>query len=793
MAVLYNCNPIKCSSSEFVLIPPLKKMLTARQSRQASREPGTPTLPATISHKNVSVATVSRKPLRRRRTQVVERLLAVEIPVSESRRLDRLSRKGSQLRDLLDTSGFTQRLLAVEIPVPESRRLDRPSRKVVIPAPESSRVDRPSCKALIPLPESRMVHTTSPRESIQVPESNGPSRRAFKRRGFLELSESTQHAIPILPISGRHSMAKDNLSVHSRPELGSGSVIRRIIARLWVISPFRRPRPLGYRSLLRRLRSRKWSLGDLLRSTRSTTTAQAALGTNVDHLAVRSVGTQTYPVEDMPRREIASSSENVQAAPGTNVGHVAVRSVRTPPSPVDDIPRQESALSSENIRSSDSGQSAQFLMRQAARRAQEALTKNNAGKLDKPRPQPVLKSILKKRGVPPLSEPLCGDPHRARPYTGMLFGNFEEGNVLRPARKPEEKLRRSAAETHRDRSDEEQPPEIPIPSLTGTFRVPSPSSSEASELSEVTCGADLMSFRAELEATTSNVELSRAGFLSRRADLQTTGANCEQKIGKVLTTAVEVPQTERGRGLLVETQEDAQPFDDSTHKEAGHNFERMGSEPEVELMVVDDLRFRSTDGYLTKGSPIVRAHVNSMWMEADRQVADENFARAIEIKQASLISIPLLSGPTKKGDEQDAMDTALDMVATKAVVDRVPLNAADEYLATKSLRVRAYLDSIWTEQDRRIAIQDFSREMEFHQGQTGPTANVVDMGQEASAGSRAPTIVRAPIDTYLTMIPPKIRAHVDSMWTEGAEQAAIAGFAREFAIFQACEDEQAMQ
>lgn len=119
-------------------------------------------------------------------------------------------------------------------------------------------------------------------------------------------------------------------------------------------------------------------------------------------------------------------------------------------------------------------------MRQAARRAQEVPTKDNAGKIDEPqteeepRTQPVLKSILKKRALTPLSEPLCGDPHRARPYNGILFRNFEEGNVLRSARKAEENLRRSAEVTHRDRSDEEQPPEIPIPNLAGTFRVPSP-------------------------------------------------------------------------------------------------------------------------------------------------------------------------------------------------------------------------------------------------------------------------------------------------------------------------------
>lgn len=153
------------------------------------------------------------------------------------------------------------------IAVPESRRLDRPFCRAVIPAPESSRVDRPSCKAFIPLPESRIADTTSRKVFIQVPEqrkADGPSRRAFKRRGFLKLSECTQQAIPIPPTSGGHSMAEDNLSVRSRPEPSSGSVIRRIIARLWVISPFRRPRPLGYRPLLRRLRSTQWSLDDLL-------------------------------------------------------------------------------------------------------------------------------------------------------------------------------------------------------------------------------------------------------------------------------------------------------------------------------------------------------------------------------------------------------------------------------------------------------------------------------------------------------------------------------------------------
>lgn len=385
-AVLYSCNLIKCSSSEFSLIPPPKKMLTATQSRQASREPGTPTIPATINHNDVSVATVFRKPIRKRRTQIGERLLVVEIPAPESRRLDRLSRKASQVRDLLDTSGITQRLLSVEIPIPESRRLDRPSRRAVISAQESSRVDRTFCKALIPLPELRIADTTFRRAVIQVPESRKaerPSRRALKRRGFLQLSKNTQQEIPISPISGGHSIAEDNPSVYSKLESCSGSVIRWIIAHLRVISPFRGPRPLGPRPLLRRLRSSQGNLGDLLRSPRSTKIVQAALGTNVGHLAVRSVGTQTYPVDDILRRETASSSDNAQAAPGTNVGHVAFRSMGTQSSPVDSIPTGEIALSSENARSSDSGQPAQFLIRQATRRAQEASTKENACKLDK--------------------------------------------------------------------------------------------------------------------------------------------------------------------------------------------------------------------------------------------------------------------------------------------------------------------------------------------------------------------------------------------------------------------------
>lgn len=362
-------------------------MLTASQSRRASRE-RTPTQPATTNYNDLRVTTVFRKPLRRRRMQAVERLLAVEIPVPESRRLDRLSRKASQLRNLLDTSGSTQRLLAVEIPVPELRRLDGRSRSVVVPAPKLSRIERPSCKALISLPESRIADTTSRRAFVQVPESrkvDRPSRRAFKRRGFLELSESTQQTIPMPPICRGHSMAEDNLSVPSRSESNSGSLIRRIIAHLWEISPFRRPRPLFYRLLSRRLRSSQWRLGDPLLSTRSTATVQAALGTNAGHLAVRSVETQTSPVDDIPRRETASCSKNDQAAPGTNVGLVVIRSVGTQSSPVNDTPRRESPLSFENVRSSDSGQPAQILMRQAARRAQEAFTKDTAGRLDKPR------------------------------------------------------------------------------------------------------------------------------------------------------------------------------------------------------------------------------------------------------------------------------------------------------------------------------------------------------------------------------------------------------------------------
>lgn len=720
------------------------------QSRQASREPGAPTLPATINLNDVSVATVSKKPIRRRRTQIVERLLAVEIPAPESRSLDTLSRTSSQL---LHTSGFTMRLQSVEIPVAESRIMSRPSHRAVISAAEASRVDRTFCEAFIPLPGSR--------------KADRPSRRALKRRGFLELGEIVQQARPISSISGGHSMTEDNPSVHSRLESSSGSVITRIIAQLCVISPFRIPRSLSYRPLLRRLRSSQRSLGDLLRSTRSTTIVQRALGSNVGHLAVRSVGAQTYPVEDIPRRETASSSEHAQAAPGTNFGHVAVRSIGTKSSP-DNIPKRYIALSSKHVRSSDSGQPAQILMRQAARLAQEASIKENARKLDKPRsqeelrPQPVLKSILKKRGLPPLSEPLYGDPHRARPYTGILFKNFEEGNVLRSARKSEDTLRRVAAVTHRDRSEEEQPPEIPNPNLTGTFRVPSPSSSEDSELSEVKCGADLGSSRAELEAIRSNIELSLAGFHSRRADLQKTGANYAQELRKCPATAVEVPQTERNRGFFVETQEGVKPFDDRTHNEAGLNFERMGSEPRAELMVVADLCSRSADEYLANGSPIGGAQVNSMRSEANRQVAVADFSRANDSNQASLLSIPILSGPTTKGDDQDAMDTSPDIVATKAVSDRVPFNAADEYLATKSPRVRAYLDSLFTEEDCRVAVEDFASEMERHQVQaqpapivTVPTPNVVDLVQEADiADSRATTIVRAPLDTYLTMISP---------------------------------------
>lgn len=593
-------------------------------------------------------------------------------------------------------------------------------------------------------------------------------------------------------------MAETNISASSRLEANSGCLIRRIAARLWGRSPFRRPRTLDHRPLLKRLRSSRWSLGRLFRSNRFTTTAQDAPGTNVDHVAIRSVGTQTYPIDDIPRRETILSSENAQAAPRTNVSHVAVRSIETQTSPVDDIPRQETALSSENARSSDSGQPAELLMRQAARRAQEALANDNASKIDnphtqeKPRPQPVLKSILKKSGLPPLSEPLYGDPHSARPYTGMLFRDYEEGNVLRSARRSKENLRRVAAAMHRDESDEEQPPAICIPNLTGTFRVPSPSSSEDSELSEVTCGAGLRSSRAGLEATTSNLELSRAGFGSWRAGLQTTVADFEQEIRNSSARAVEVPQMERS--LLVETQEeDALPFNYSNYNEAGHNFEQVDSEPDAEPTVIVDLRFRSADRHFANASPTVRAQVNSMLPEADQQVAAKDFA-------GPLISVPILPRPPAEGDEQDAdaMDIAHDIVATEAVVNRVPFNAADEYLATTSPRVRAYLSSIWTEEDRRVAVEDFAGEMELHQEQaaeplpivTGPIGNnVVDVGQEENvADSRASTIVRAPMDAYITMIPPEVRAHVDAMWTEEAEHAAIAGFESEFAIFQACED-----
>lgn len=799
-------------------------MLTNSQSRQASREPGAPTLPATRSHNDISVAIISRKTIRTRRTGIVERLLAVEIPVPESRGLDKPSRRASQVRDLSDTSGSTQRLLAVKIPVTQSNRMGRPSCRALIPVPESKRADRSSCGALVPVPESKRADRSSRETFIQVPESrtaNRPSRRAFKLGDLLELSESTQE-IPGPPISGGPSMAETNISASSRPESNPGSLTRRIIARLWGISPFRRPRTLDHRRLLRRLRSSRWDLGRLFRFNRLTTTAQVAPGTNVGpiavksvgtqpylvddipkletvfssenaqavpwmnvgHVAVRSVGAQTYPVDDIQRRENVLCSENTQAAPGTNFSHVAVRSVETQTSPVDDIPRRETAVSSETVRSSDSGQPVQFSMRQAARRTQEALAKDDASKIDKlqnqeePRPQPV----LKKRGPSPLSEPLYGDPHRARPDTGMLFRDYEEGNVLRSARMPEEKLRRAAAAMHRDKSDEVQPSAIRILNSTGIFRLPSPTSSEDSELSDVKCGAGLRSSQAGLEATTSDDELSRARFELWREGLQTTVADFRQEIGKSSAAAVEVPQMERERSLLVETQEDAQPSNDNTDNEAGYNFEQMDCEPDAGP-TVEDLRFRSGDEHLAGASPIVRAQVNPMWTEADRQVAAEDFA-----------------GPTTKGDEQDAdaMDTAPDIVATEAVVNFVPFNAADEYLATVSPRVRAYLNSIWTEEDRRVAVDDFAKGMEFRHGQAaepppivaGSTHNnVVDVGQEASvADSRASKMVRAPMDAYLMTIPPEIRAHVDSMWTEEAEQAAIAGFAREFAIFQACED-----
>lgn len=718
--------------------------------------------------------------IRNRRTRIVERLLAVEIPVQGSRTWDRPSPRASQLRDLHDTSGSTQRLLAVEIPLLEPSRVDRLSCGALIPVPESRMVDRPSRKALIPVPESRRANTSS--------------RRALKLGNFLELSESAQKGIPILPISRKPSMAVTNLSSPSRPESNSGCVIRRVLVRLWEISPFRRPRTLDYRQLLRRLRSSRWILGRLFRSTRFTTTAKVAGGTNVGDHAVRSVRTQTYTVDDIPRQEIVLSSENAQAAPGTNVGHVAVRSIETQTSPVGDVPRRETALSSEYLRSSDSGRPAQFLMRQAAGRAQQSLAKDNAGKIDKslvqeePRPQFVLKSILKKRGPPPLSGHLYGDPHRARPYTGMLFRDYEGFNVLRSARRPEGKLRVAAAAMYRDESGEERPPSLRTPNLTGTFRVPSPSSSEDSELSEVTCGAGLEPPQAGLEAPTSNVELFRTGFESRQAGLQTAVADFEQEIGKSSARAVEVPQMERDGGLIVETQEDSQQINDSTHIEAGHNFEQMDSKSDAEPTVVDDLRFGSVDEHLENASPILRAQFDWMWTKSNRQVATKELV-------GPRISIPVLSGLTAEGDEQlaDAMNTAPDTVATEAVVNRLLFNAADEYLATKSPRVRAYLNSIWREEDRRIAVEDFARGMEQEQAAepppivAGPTGN--NVVEEANATkSRTSTSVRAPMNAYFTMIPPEIRAHVEPMWTEKAEQAAIAGFAREFSIFQACED-----
>lgn len=311
------------------------------------------------------------------------RLLAVEVPVLESRRLDRPSRRASQLRGLLEPSGFTQRLLAVEIPGPESKKLDRPSRGGMTPVPESSKRYRPSYRPLAPVPESRIVDRASCGAFIPVPDSGRavrPSRRASKLRDLLELSESTQQAIPIPPVSGGPSMAETNLSAYSRPQSNSVSVIRRSIARLWGISPFRRPRPLDHDPLLRRLWSSRRSLGGLLRLTRSKKTAQAASGTNVGHVAAKFVGTQTYPI--------------------------------------DDIPRRETALASENVRNSHSDRPTQPLMRQAVRRAQEAPARDNAGKLDipqtqkEPRPQHVLTSTLRERGLPPLSEPLCGYPHR---------------------------------------------------------------------------------------------------------------------------------------------------------------------------------------------------------------------------------------------------------------------------------------------------------------------------------------------------------------------------------------------
>lgn len=108
------------------------------------------------------------------------------------------------------------------------------------------------------------------------------------------------------------------------------------------------------------------------------------------------------------------------------------------------------------------------------------------------------------------------------------------------------------------------------------------------------------------------------------------------------------------------------------------------------------------------------------------------------------------------------MDTTPDIVANEAVINRVPVNAADEYLPTVSPRVRAYLNSIWTEEDRRVASAVFAREMDFRQGQAaepppimaGSTDNdVVDVGQEANvADFRASTMVRARMDAYLTSI-----------------------------------------
>lgn len=259
----------------------------------------------------------------------------------------------------------------------------------------------------------------------------------------------------------------------------------------------------------------------------------------------------------------------------------------------------------------------------------------------------------------PPSSPWPFRHHWARPYTEQLFRDYEWGN------------RRAAAATYIDKPGEGQPSAIPIPNLTGTFRVSSPSSSEDSELSEATS-------RACLKATTSDVELSRAGFGSSPAGLQTTVADFEQETGKVSAITVEVPQTERGRDLLVETQEDAQPFNGCTHNKAGRNFEQMGPEPEAETTVVDDLRFRSADEYLANASPIVCAHFNSIWTEADRQVVAEDFARAMETNHGALISIPIWSRPTSKIEEQYIMDISPDIVATEAVFHSVPVNAADE-------------------------------------------------------------------------------------------------------------------